>query len=335
MNIADQGSNSVSRRTIVTSALAAAAIMNVDEAAAQRCPADPPKRERGPAVWLGMDQKELDDAYNQSVYAFNARNISERRDAGNRIALSVIGKGERFAYGPSPIEGVDVWRAKKPNAPVLIFIHGGGWRGNRSADFAVYAEPYVNSGVHFVAVDFSSVVDTGGDLFPLVDQCRRAVAWVYRNATTFGGNPEAIYLCSRSSGSHLAGCVLITDWEKHSIPSNVIKSAIMGSGMYDLKPVRQSSRSRYVKITDEAEQQLSAMRHIDKVKTPVVLSIGTLETPEFQRQSRDFAQALSAAGKPVELIVGGGYNHYEMGETIGHPYQMLGRAVMKTIGLSG
>jgi acetyl esterase/lipase len=42
--------------------------------------------------------------------------------------------------------------------------------------------------------------------------------------------------------------------------------------------------------------------------------------PEFQRQARDFAAALTAAGQPVKLIVTPGYNHYEVGETIGHPY---------------
>jgi arylformamidase len=82
------------------------------------------------------------------------------------------------------------------------------------------------------------------------------------------------------------------------------------------------------------EQQLSAQRHIDKIHTPLVLAHGTLETPEFQRQSRDFAAALKAAGKPVQLVVAKGYNHYEVGETIGHPYAVLGRAAMDMMKLS-
>jgi arylformamidase len=82
------------------------------------------------------------------------------------------------------------------------------------------------------------------------------------------------------------------------------------------------------------EQQLSAARHIDKIHTPLVLGIGTLETPEFQRQSRDFAAALEKAGKPVKLVVGQGYNHFEVGETIGHPYALLGRAAMEMMKLN-
>jgi len=81
------------------------------------------------------------------------------------------------------------------------------------------------------------------------------------------------------------------------------------------------------------EQELSAMRHIERIHTPLVLGIGTLETPEFQRQSRDFAAALTAAGKPVELIVAPGYNHFEVGESLGHPYALLGRAAMRMLRL--
>jgi arylformamidase len=70
------------------------------------------------------------------------------------------------------------------------------------------------------------------------------------------------------------------------------------------------------------------MRHLDKLNTPLILTYGTYETPEFQRQSRDFAAAVKAAGKPVELLVGEGYNHFEMLETLANPYGLLGRAVL-------
>ena len=108
----------------------------------------------------------------------------------------------------------------------------------------------------------------------------------------------------------------------------------MGSGIYDLKPVRLSARSKFVAFTDDMEHQLSAQRHIDKIHTPLVLAIGTLETPEFQRQSGDFAEAVRAAGKPVQLLVGEGYNHFEIIETLSNPYGLLGRAVLEQMHLA-
>jgi arylformamidase len=103
--------------------------------------------------------------------------------------------------------------------------------------------------------------------------------------------------------------------------------------MYDLEPVRLSKRSVYVNFTDAMEHELSAIRHIDKVNTPLIVSYGTYESPEFQRQTRDFAAAVKAAGKPVELLVGDGYNHFEMLETLANPYGLLGRAVLAQMGL--
>ena len=322
------------RRTLLAGAAAGTLAFGTEPAAAQRCPAEPPARTKGPTVWLDMDQHELDESYDQNVYAFNSRIVSARRAANNQKVLPIIGKPERLAYGPTEIEKVELWKTKRPNAPVLMFIHGGAWRGGRASQVAYMAEPFIKAGAHFVSVDFNNVLETKGDLFPLVDQCRRAVAWVYKNAASFGADPNQVYLAGHSSGGHLGGCVLIADWEKERVPRDMLKGALLGSGMYDLKPVRLSKRANYVKFTDEMEHALSTQRHLDNIHTPVILTHGSLETPEFQRQSRDFFAALQAAGKPAQLLVGSGYNHYETQETLGNPYGFMGRAAMEMMKLS-
>jgi len=293
-----------------------------------------PSRAKGPLVWLDMDQQQLDDAYDQIVYAPNRDQVGKRRIANSERTRAIIGTPQRVGYGPSEIEKLDIYRAKQANAPVNIFVHGGAWRANRGADYTFLAEPFVNAGAHCVILDFTNVDDAAGSLFPMVEQVRRAVAWVYNNARSFGGAPGRLYLSSHSSGSHLAGCVVTHDWRKENMPVDILKGATLGSGMYDLKPVRLSKRSKYVKFTDEMEAALSPQRHIDKLHTPLVLAHGTYETPEFQRQTRDFFAALKAAGKPAELIVGEGYNHFEMLETLANPYGLLGRAVFAQMGLT-
>ena len=295
-------------------------------------------RAKGPRVWLDMDQQELDDAYDQVVYAPNRDQVGKRRVANSDRARSVIGAPARVAYGPTEIEKLDIYRSKQANAQgnalVNIFIHGGAWRANKAADYAFLAEPFVQAGAHYVILDFTNVDEAQGNLFPMVEQVRRAVAWVHNNARSFGGDPNRLYLTSHSSGSHIGGCVVTHDWRKENLPADILKGAALSSGMYDLKPVRLSKRSKYVKFTDEMEQALSAQRHIDKLHTPLILAHGTYETPEFQRQTRDFYAAVKAAGKPVELAVGEGYNHFEMLETLGNPYGLLGRAVFAQMRLT-
>ena len=112
-----------------------------------------------------------------------------------------------------------------------------------------------------------------------------------------------------------------------------MKGYVLASGMYDLRGPRLSKRSSYVAFTDEIEDALSPQRHLSRVNAPIVLLYGSLETPEFQRQSRDFAAALQKAGKQVELIAAEGYNHFEMAETFGNPFGPLGPAVLKQMNL--
>jgi arylformamidase len=291
-------------------------------------------RIKGPLVWLDMDQQALDDAYDQTKYASNRDQVNGRRIPLSARARAIIGEPQRVAYGASEIEKLDIYRTPRANAPVSVFIHGGAWRQGRSAEFAYLSELFVHAGAHHVILDFASIDDVGGNLLVLAEQVRRAVAWVYRNAATFGGDASRLYVCGHSSGGHLAGCVVVTDWEKEfGLPKDVVKGALLSSGMYDLEPVRLSKRSQYVAFTDEIVEKLSSQRHIDRINCPLIVSHGTYESPEFMRQARDFAAAVKAAGKPVTFIVGEGYNHFEMTETLANPYGLLGRPVLEQMGL--
>jgi arylformamidase len=291
-------------------------------------------RVKGPRVWLDMDQKELDDAYDQSVWAPNQSHVSKRRAVWSEAIRARV-KSDRVAYGPTEIEKLDIYKTTRWNAPIRIFLHGGAWRSGSAKDSAYPAEMFVSAGAHYVAVDFVSVDNAGGSLMPMADQVRRAVAWVYKNAASFGADPNRLYLSGHSSGAHLAGVVLVTDWQKDfGLPRDLVKGAVLMSGMYDLKPARLSKRSEYVKFNDEMEQALSTQRHLDKLNTPLILAHGTLESPEFQRQTRDFAAAVKAAGKPVQLIIGEGYNHFELPETFGNPCGLVGRAALEQMKLT-
>src|ERR1700722_9635877 len=249
-------------------------------------------RPKGPPVWRDMDQQELDAAYDQSKYAPNQALVQERRLVNSARARAALGASLRLPYGASAIEQLDVYRTAQANAPVNVFIHGGAWRNGRAADFAYLAEIFVQAGAHSVILDFTNIDDAGGNLMTMAAQVRSAVAFVYKNAARFGGNPERLYVSGHSSGGHLAGTVVATDWDKDfGLPGHVVKGALLCSGMYDLAPVRVSHRSSYVKFTDETEEELSALRHLERIACPLIVGYGTCETPEFQRQARDFAAA--------------------------------------------
>jgi arylformamidase len=290
---------------------------------------------RGSRVFLDYDQAALDAAYDQSAYAANRAQLIKRRISDGELARRRIGDPERVAYGPTEIERLDIYRSRAGAAPVFVFIHGGAWRSGRSKEFAPPAEMFLAAGAHYIVPDFAWVQDVRGSLTVLAEQVRRAVAWVYENAARIGIDADRLYLGGQSSGGHLAAVALTTDWQRdYGLPADIIKGGLCISGMYDLTPVRLSARNAYVAFDDATVAALSPIRHLDQLRAPLIVAYGTCETPEFQRQNREFAAAIEGAGKPVQLLVGEHYNHFELPETLGNPYGLLGRAALELMDLT-
>jgi arylformamidase len=323
--------NQITRRTV----LGGAAAMAFTPALAEECRIGPPPHDKGPRVFMDYDQLELDAAYDQSFYAPLARQVIQRYASSSEAVRARIGQPLRESYGPTAVEKLDIYRTKRANAPIFVFIHGGAWLGGEAKNYAFPAEMFVNAGAHYVALDFIAIKAADGDLRVMAQQVRRAIAWVYKNAASFGGDRDRLYIGGHSSGGHLCGVALVTDWQKDfGLPADMVKGGLCMSGMYDMKPVRLSKRSSYVKFTDEMEQAMSAQRQLDLLRAPIVVTYGTNETPEFQRQNRDFAAAVKAAGKPVELVEAPNFNHFEIAESLGNPYGPNGRAALSLMKLS-
>ena len=285
-----------------------------------------------PRVFLDYDQVALDRAYDQAAWASNMQEVLARLAAASEAARARLGEPQRFAYGPTAIERLDVYSAAAPSAPVMVFLHGGAWRGGEARSQAFAAETFVGAGAHWVVPDFATVMDVGLD--GMVAQVRRAVAWVARHAAQFGGDPDRVYVGGHSSGGHLAANVLVTDWAKEfDLPPDVVKGGLCVSGMYELRPVRLSARSSYVPFDDRIEHELSPMRHLERVACPVTVAHAERDSPEFRRQSQEFADALAARGRLRRRVVAPGMNHFEILETLASSDGLLGGEALALMAL--
>ena len=329
----DSRTGELTRRGALAGAVAVSAVAPAI-AAEPACRIGPPPHAKGPLVFMNYDQVELNAAYDQRAYAPLGDQITDRFISDSAETRRRLGNPERHSYGPTDIEKLDIFRTPAANAPIMVFVHGGAWLRNQASDFHYLTENFVRAGAHFVALDFAPVDHVNGDLRAVADQVRRGVVWVYRNAASFGGDRNRIFVSGQSSGAHLAGVALIADWAKdYAAPADILKGGVLQSGMYEMKPVRLSSRSSYIKFDDAMEDAMSSQRHLANLRVPVVVTYGTNETPEFQRQNREFAAAVKAAGKPVTLIELPNHNHYEVQQTLASPYGWGGRAALALMGL--
>ena len=326
------GRGCITRRTMLA---AGAAMAGATPALAEECRIGPPAHHKGPVVFMDYDQVELDASYDQTYYEPLIARVAQRLASNSEAVRARIGAPRRVAYGPSEIEKLDIYRTDHAKAPIFVFIHGGNWLSGSAKDYAYPAEMFVKAGAHYVALDFIAIKEAGGDLGVMAAQVRRAIAWVRKNAASFDGDPDRLYIGGHSSGGHLCGVALVTDWQgEFGLPADAVKGGLCMSGMYDMAPVRLSWRRSYVNFTEAMADAMSSQRHIDKLRAPVVVTYGTFETPDFQRQSRDFAAAVKAAGKPVKLVEAPNHAHLEMAESLGNPYGPNGRAALALMKLA-
>jgi arylformamidase len=323
------------RRDVLALLGGTAAAFAAAPALAEECKVGPPEHHKGPAVFMDMDQLELDASYDQAYYEPDIARAAQRLASSSEAVRARLGPPRRASYGSSAVEGLDIYRTDRAKAPIFVFIHGGNWFLGSAKDSGYAAEMFVRAGAHYVALDFTSVKDVGGDLGVMAAQVRSGIAWVYQNAASFDGDPDRIYIGGHSSGGHLCGVALVTDWQKDfGLPLNAVKGGLCMSGMFEMRPVRLSWRRTYVSFTDSMEDEMSAQRHVDRLRAPVVVTTGTFETPDFQRQSRDFAAVVKAAGKEADLIVAPNFHHQEMAESLGNPYGPNGRAALAMMKLA-
>jgi len=290
---------------------------------------------QSPKIYLDYTQAELDAAYDQRVWAPNREEIiAWCLSEGEKVRARLEHRRD-VPYGSGPDEVLDLFPAKKgpgstKPAPIHVHIHGGRWTLFTKDEESFIAPAIVEAGAAYVVPEFSSI--PRGRIPDMVAQVRRSIAWIYNNAGAFGGDPERIHLSAHSSGSHLAGVVLLTDWEKEfGIPDDAIKSALLISGMYDLRPVMLSARSSYVKLSGAEVAELSAILQPQKLHTPLTMVYGEKETPEFKRQPKAYLDALAAVGKTARLVEIPGVNHFEVLKLLGDPSSEVSRMALQAM----
>lgn len=255
--------------------------------------------------------------------------VARSRDAERRLRCQ-----KDLRWGENLDETFDYLPAAVAGAPLLVYFHGGYWQ-ELSKNESLFAAPdCVASGIAFAAVDYT--LAPKAKLESIVDQARRSVASLQRQAATLGFDARRIYVAGSSAGAHLAAMLLVESWQSnYGSPPGAIAGAILLSGIYDLEPLVGTyiDAALHLAATDVAPLSPARLKLGRPVKT--IVAWGENETSEFKRQSRSFAAKLQDSGFPVSAFEVAGTNHFDIVFGLADSHTQLGKATIDLIGPGG
>jgi arylformamidase len=284
-------------------------------------------------IYRGYDADALEAQYNARMSIPEHPEIFKRWTELSAVARAKA-KHAKFdlRFGPNPKETLDFFAATGTKPPLQILIHGGYWRALDKSDFSHFAQELVKAGASVAVVNY--------DLCPsvtigeIMDEVRRAAAWLWRNAADLGFDRGRIQVAGHSAGGQLAAALLATDWPEFGgdLPADLIKTGVLSSGLYELEPLRHTSMQNDIRLTAEQAKVWSPILMSPPVGAAVAISWGALETDEFRRQGEALAASWKKAGVTVTTETIPNRHHLNVIEEIGIPG---GRLLAQSVDLMG
>jgi acetyl esterase/lipase len=222
-------------------------------------------------------------------------------------------------------EQLDVYEPFTPaplgGRPVLVAIHGGGWRRfDKSGYGERIASGFVSQGYVVVAPNYQ-LSAPGNPTWPVnFEDVQAAVRWVRGNASMLGINPGEIAAIGESAGANLAA-LLGTGSPGGSMGavSPEVNAVVAFSTPADLAALQSESPLAAIAATqflggtpEQVPANYVAASPIDQVShsDPPMFLVHGREDPLIPvSQSKDLSAALGAAGVRHQLVlVNGGHN---------------------------
>jgi arylformamidase len=280
-----------------------------------------------------LDPAWLNAQYDNRARVADSAQVLERWAKASALSREQASRRLDIAYGPSAAETLDVFPTTRANAPVFFFIHGGWWRALDKRDLSFVAPALADAGALVVLPNYALCPTVTIETIAL--QLTRALAWTWRNAALYGGDPKHIVVAGHSAGGHLATMMLSCDWKAvaRDLPAQLVKGALSISGLFDLEPVRQTPFLQAdLRLTPASVARLSPVR-FPRPKAPLCAVVGAQESEEFIRQNELIRAAWGAKAVPVcETIVD--TNHFTVLHDLADAGKPLHGLALEMLGLA-
>lgn len=256
--------------------------------------------------WAALDAAQRDAAYNNNAAVVDSATWIEKRNRNSAAYRAAHPDNLDLAYGTAERTAFDLYPSDNPDAPCLVFIHGGYWQRNSRELFACCAEG-------LAAVGWSVAIP-GHTLAPQANM-RTIVAEI---------GQALDWLADRGPNHGIAGPLIIAGWSAGAqlaalhLSHPRVHAGIAISGIYELAPLRDTNLNQALNLTDDDIAEFSPSRR-DVVHKPLVISVGSAELPTLVHDARDFYGLRSRHGAPGRLLSVAGADHFSILQELQKP----------------
>jgi arylformamidase len=294
-----------------------------------------------PLAWQHLSLKEREREYSPSsciggnyhpfVAAYQTHSARARADCTALGATwSTPSYGDQAAQQITLCLPPDSGQAANRPTGLLIFLHGGYWQELSAQDSLFSATACVQRGLAFAALGYT--LAPAASVADIVAECRKAMVWLFQHATALGVDASRVVVAGSSAGAHLAAMVAMPG----ALPdgaggSFAVRAAVLVSGIYELEPLVGTSINAALALSPASAREVSPALLPLSGFPQAVVCWGAVETEEFKRQSRDFAESVRTVGARCETFELPLRNHFDVILELTDPFTRLGAATLSLI----
>lgn len=255
--------------------------------------------------------------YNNRARIPEYRAILARWQAASAVERQAARAALDQPYGDGERQRYDLFYAGVPQAPLIVYIHGGYWQMGSRQDTAFIARALTAAAIDVAVPSYS--LCPAVSVMQIIEELRRCVVALWAQT---GKHPIVV---GHSAGGHLAAALLATDWGTlPGAPADLVRAGCAISGVFELAPLIATTMNAAMRLDPRAAVDASPLWWAPPPRGRVlVTAVGGDETAEFHRQSRALAERWARAGVQTEYLAIAGTNHFTIVDELTRPGSAL------------